>query len=54
MRGAMPKRLSPRGTERRQGAGPAGCSPRAISDRYCSGVVLVKPEPEVPTMLLLP
>jgi len=32
MRGTMPKRFSPRGIERRQGAGPAECSPR---DRFC-------------------
>jgi hypothetical protein len=36
------------------GAGPAECSPRAISDLYCSDAVPVKPEPDEPTMLLLP
>jgi hypothetical protein len=35
-------------------AGPAECSPRAISDRYCNGTELGKPEPIEPTMRLLP
>jgi hypothetical protein len=43
-----------RGSFYLQHAGPAECSPRAISDLYCDGAVPVKPDPAEPTMWLLP